>query len=175
VTLTTEESGRLRVPLAALDGFDPVGLRCGEDLDHEAGVCTHTTEAGEHVWLVYSDDDTWDWLPRGVVFVDLADPATADRVARWLAARVGLEVGCTAPRWNHSGRRGTWAITGDADAALFHGSEPPRNWRGRTRWKPAEIVVPALAALDPSDDRRLPDGSRYVDRLALALVAVGAP
>lgn len=31
--------------------------------------------------------------------------------------------------------------------------------------------IPALAALDPADDRRLPDGSRWVDAAALTIVA----
>ena len=32
-------------------------------------------------------------------------------------------------------------------------------------------AVPALADIDPHDDTRLPDGSRLVDALALAIVA----
>lgn len=41
--------------------------------------------------------------------------------------------------------------------------------RGEGRYYPAS--GPALAGLDPTDDTRLPDGSRLVDALALAAVA----
>lgn len=35
----------------------------------------------------------------------------------------------------------------------------------------SERMLPSLATLDPDDDTRLPDGSRLVDALSLALVA----
>lgn len=50
-------------------------------------------------------------------------------------------------------------------ASGFHPDHDPAG----TKPDPSCVVVPALADLDPNDDRRLPDGSRWVDALALRL------
>jgi hypothetical protein len=163
VTLTTEDMGRLRFGLAALDGFDPVGLTLGRG--GEWAACVAYGHSDGTVLLVRGAGTrhvVTEWWPLAGFEVDLADAATRDRVARWLAARVGLEVGSTAPGWE----------TGDIE---------PVEWvlvgtRIGDHFTPDS--VPALAAVDPDDRRRLADGSLYRDALALALVAVhvgGAP
>lgn len=83
---------------------------------------------------------------------------TADRVARWVAGRVGFEFGCTAPDWFRERDR-QWLIGGDFDFDFTFGPAASRH------------LIPSLADINPTDDRRLTDGSRYTDRLALALVA----
>lgn len=143
--ITAEELARLRISLSALPGFDPIGLwlyRTFAAMADIRRVCDGHTSQGDAV--------------------SAADSSTADRLARWLAARVGLEVGCTAPRWFLG--EGAWAVLTDD-----HGFA--RRWRGNDI-NALGGLVPAMVDLSPRDPRRLPDGSRYVDRLALALVAV---
>ncbi len=89
--------------------------------------------------------------------VDLADASTADRVARWRALQcAGIRVGPTAPAWIHLGY-GAWGLA----------------WVGGRTTFCRSCCLPE--GVDPDDSRRLPDGSRYVDRLALARVAVTSP
>jgi hypothetical protein len=171
VTLTTEDMGRLRVPLAALPGLDPVGLDLVALGQGEWAV--HVLDADgpwpQHDLLVYDGrwrtTESW-WLhgdgPELTTWaVDLADAATRDRVARQLAGRVGLEVGCTAPSFDRTPVG--WALVGPHDCIIY--AEPDADLD-------EFVEVPALADLDPADDRRLPDGSIYRDALAQAIVAV---
>jgi hypothetical protein len=174
MTLTLEELARLRVPLDKLPGLDAVGL---------------TAYAMDLQWIVIGDGgceglDILAWtldeqvpVPREVMAISLADSATADRVARWCAGRVGLEVGCTAPGWRSYSARADpplaiWLLGEPGDARVF--ANQPRRDPPLTGWaysRAVENVVPALADLDPTDARLLPDGARWIDRLALALVA----
>lgn len=152
----------LRVPLSALPGFDPVGLRCS------------TASSGDGHWLCVADGWLTDANPRvsrnettrvydgpmsGVV-LDLSDSATRDRVARWVAARVGLEVGCTAPGWGWVDNDPTNAMRDVLARGWVLGSAF-FVWGGC-----------GTSDLDPTDDTCLPDGSRVVDAVALARVAV---
>lgn len=101
-----------------------------------------------------------DMRPMGELTLDLSRAECRDRVARVVAAgRWPMQVQSTALRW---GTRipeerawvlgGAWVYTSCVE-------------------EPDEVLVPALADLDPTDDTRLPDGSRLVDALALAAVA----
>lgn len=100
-------------------------------------------------------------LPRHLS-LDLARDEAADRCARWLAWAVGLAVGATAPEWERTPR---WRHLGEWSLGGYRFGHRSGNQR-----------APALAALDPADDTRLPCGARRVDRLALRVVAehVGA-
>jgi hypothetical protein len=171
VTLTSEELARLRVSLAKLPGLNAAGLFCWDR--GESGCCV--LEVDNH-WVRFAGDD----LPNvstGSVDLDLSDSATADRVARWCAGRVGLEVGCTAPGWRSYSARADpplaiWLLGEPGDARVF--ANQPRRDPPLTGWaysRAVENVVPTLADLDPTDARLLPDGARWIDRLALALVA----
>jgi hypothetical protein len=198
VTLTTEDMGRLRVPLAALPGLDVRGLllwptreelhrrdlamfrtfsdgsAAGAQLPTGIEWIGVTRDTSDHALAGYVVTHT-DFASRhgivanfrgGPVDVDLADAATRDRVARWLAARVGLNTSGRCPWWftlAPVASRPGWGL-----AYGPHGSY-------ETFGPGRETEVPALVGLNGADDRRLPDGSRYVDALALALVAVGAP
>lgn len=97
---------------------------------------------------------------RGTLRLDLSRAECRDRVARVVAAgRWPMQVQSTALRW---GTRipeerawvlgGAWVYTSCVE-------------------EPDEVLVTALADLDPTDDTRLSDGSRLVDALALAAVA----
>jgi hypothetical protein len=177
VTLTSEELARLRVPLDRLPGFDPVGLRViGED-GLPAGLVTLST--GVHVFLADDVNEDGSNLHYPADFdANLSDSATADRVARWCAGRVGLEVGCTAPGWRSYSARADpplaiW-LFGELGLGVRVFANQPRRDPPLTGWaysRAVENVVPALADLDPTDARLLPDGARWIDRLALALVA----
>jgi hypothetical protein len=117
------------------------------------------------------------WPGVESTFLDLSRAECRDRVVRCLAIATGHTVpnGVT---WSCSSyhRRRCWHLfahlapltdrTGpvpDTRPAHFGGKPwPNRGWYR---------AVPALADLDPASDERLPDGSRLVDALALAVVA----
>lgn len=46
------------------------------------------------------------------LLADLTRPASRDFWARWLAAKVGLECGATAPRWRFNEAMVLWALRG---------------------------------------------------------------
>lgn len=152
--IRSEEAERLVVPLSALAGLDPVGLpvvyrnerwrvnRLIVSRDQPRASCVIERLDGEGAWP--------EMPPYDVLAIDLADDATADRIARWLGVRVGLEVPCTAPVWGFD--EGDWQVVSGNDVATFD-------------------HVFALTELDPFDVRTLPGGARFVDRLALAVVA----
>jgi hypothetical protein len=154
------ELAALRIELSALPGFDPVGL------DVERSCCGHVIGdpyAGPPECC--GDPDEW---------VSFIDASTRDRVARWLAGRVGLTVGSTAPGWWH--QEAVWVLAVRRAGGVKGGSSA-RTFSGSPRWAASadggkRRHVPTLGDLDPSDPRLLPDGSRYVNALALARVAV---
>lgn len=78
---------------------------------------------------------------------------------------MSLVVGCTAPLWRR--QEGAWLLAVSGRRGHTFSANP--RWSlggdGGRRHR-----VPALAALDPADPRTLPDGSRWVDAAALALV-----
>jgi len=108
---------------------------------------------GESSVLVIESPDLEYWvcldmIGSGRLFLDLSRAECRDRVARALA----------------SGDSAFWVYDlGKFGAGWELRSGAGTRWWGRT--------LPALAGLDPSSDERLPDGSRLVDALALALVA----
>jgi hypothetical protein len=115
----------------------------------------------------------WGWQPVAGYLdrlsLDLARDEVADHVARRLAERVGLVNPCDGHgftwHFNHLTHKwclGTWSSNFQA---WFMAS----GLRGSSQLRPDVVwyPVPALAALDPSDDARLPGGARRVDRLAL--------
>jgi hypothetical protein len=110
-------------------------------------------------------------IPEDWVRLGLSRASTRDRVARWVAGRVGLECGATAPGWEG---RSAWEVSGwcldcRPGSRLF---VPPNTVHRRPNWSQTSrrVAVPALAALSP-DPARLPDGCRRVDAEALAVVA----
>lgn len=173
--LTITEQERLRVSLASLSGFDPVRLRT------TTRCCGNSVRGGDVADFGDFEmpmDEGEECCGNLIDEVDLAHPDTADRVARWLAGRVGIEVGCLAGGWRYAGSM-HWVLLGGngaeatpeverRDGAAGHGF-CAMGWVGALRSTPTVVV--ALERVDPHDPRRLPDGSRYVDRLALALVA----
>lgn len=154
--ITHEEAARLQVPLSAVPGLHPVGLPVL--FRHESWLVTRlvvtrgVTRAAEIDQI--RGTERIGAVPFGGLSCDLADDGTADRIARWVAERMGLEPGCTAPTWVFDGG---WQVVSGGSLAMFD-------------------HISSLGDLDPDDDRRLPSGARLVDRRALALVArhVGA-
>ena len=114
-------------------------------------------------------------LPADAVALDLTDPTGRAHAAWWLAGEPGAAwaLDCDGyRRWTLSGgetpRAGLSRSFEGIGAEVRHmrqRSEPPQ-------WGYDATDVPALDHLDPDDDRRLPDGSRWVDAEALRLVCL---
>lgn len=180
--LTPEEMAALLVAPGLLPGLDAFGLRVAtwtgyhrNDLKpsgRELFLCV--TRDGEP--LVFDPVAQGQRLRDHVAF-DLADASTRDRIARWVAGRVGLEVAATAPDWlptlkyglgsggiGYRNDGGYWTV-----AARSH----TRHFRAPVDTTLLHVFdeVPGLVGVDPHDDRRLSDGSHYVDALALARAA----
>lgn len=172
------------LPLSAAPGLDPVGLFVhAEDADgdpHPAGYHVGRKPFARRL-SSFGDLSAFDWADAvidehgGLVrvgwlqepSVSLADAATRDRLERWEPLRTFLHA---LPEQRvvflHFRRS---AIDRYASAAVFRCLDFLA--AGYVdRWVRPD-AVPALDALDPSDDARLPDGSRLVDALALAAVA----
>ena len=166
----------LLVSLASLPGFDAGGLIVHDDV-LDAWRMTLNSE-GHSLVIWNRNRRTLDRVMRERVSLSLAVAATRDRLARYVAARVGLEVRSTAPTWEYVDFNDAWHLGGSR--VLFRVSRwaEVRDQLGDNLGSlPAGLAkrcreVPTLAALDPADDTRLPDGSRRVDALALGIVAV---
>ena len=143
----------LLLRLDELPGFDPVGLHvCGGRSLQPWGLVVFSGPGG--CMLSGGQDE----VPATSLRVSLADPATRDRVARWLAARVGLEVGATATRWGRSRGR-AWSLVA-VKGRIW------RWWEHQTAWTlrgDRHYGCPALASIDLADPQ--------ADWLALAAVA----
>lgn len=107
----------------------------------------------------------WGNTPIANCLVDLTDATGRAHVA-WAVA---------ADRWvgpsdlTAAGRLGADCMEWDGPSVPFfrlHSADPRRGPVGRADW------APLVAHLDPTDDTRLPDGSRLVDALALQAVAL---
>lgn len=140
----------LHIPLLALPGFDPAGLRCADG-------------------VIIPDAPGYPWR-----FINLADASTRDRLTRYVAKLVGLKAGCTAPAFRPAHALGlrtwelwTWELlTPDRLEMAWFSAE----WKHDSA--DGKFLVPALSGLDPHDPAENPDGSRRADCVALGLVAV---
>lgn len=153
--LTPDDMARLRVPLSVLPRLPCRGLLLYpipgywmEDRPRLAQTDVLLNDTGHQTVRVDGE------MRRTEVWaVDLSDAATRDRCARYLAQRVEVDVGSTAPNWGPDAfHRGLWWLVG-----------PDDGWHRE------------VADLEAYDDRRLPDGSWWVDAAALAAVLRGAP
>lgn len=123
-----------------------------------------TIDGDPHFWT----EEVCDWwrasdtdIMRFAIHLDLARAECRDRVARVVAARVGAIPG---ERFFHY-RDGCWRFE---RGFSFCADRSPEQWRIPFT---VDLVVVALATLDPHDDTRLSDGSRLVDALALHAAA----
>ncbi len=119
-------------------------------------------------------------LARSDLFLDLEERPGRNRAAEWLAKRLDMAVGCTAPVW----KRGedaysltTGAVPEAASRCLFIGEVPARHVE-TLRWLGVRfVVVPELGPLLPEEGpgpgSLLADNSRHVDALALKLACLG--
>ena len=97
--------------------------------------------------------------------MDLADATGRAHVAWWLGAQFGLSLPPLAWWWS-APRAGGLFVVGDTNEGRAEFGPPSDSPLSPGWW----VLVPALAHLDPTDDTRLPDGSRLVDALALKAV-----
>ena len=166
MTITTEEMERLRVRLADLPGFDAGDEEWETASRRFARHCmrqlalNHGLDEPDDYELIAINDAFDDALPERE-YVSTADARTRDALARWVAERVNVSIGCTiAPGfywWDHD------LSEGEEPAWILQSIEPEA--RGYHGWTRARVL-----GLDPTDDRLLPDGSRWVDAAALAAV-----
>ncbi len=150
----------LLVPLAGLTGI--LDGWCGSVLDElRPNLGRFAVLDGILMYKLGAREDvTPDRLPE--LFLDFADAATRDRIERWGRLRTYLG-GTSEQRVMYLGVREGIGYPG----AFFDLIDS----RGSV-----SVVgvltghIPALGDLDPGNDSRLPDGSRLVDALGLAIV-----
>ena len=88
-------------------------------------------------------EEDWDRL---ILLLD--SPLALCHAARWLAARLGMEPGATAPPWFYDADAGAWVLHGMKTTVFFHGdSEGERRFFGRGRLVPDihKVTDPAEA------------------------------
>lgn len=157
---------RFLVPVEDMPGVNALGLfvaawtgyNCADPTTSERALLVGRSERFDKPLVVAQEGIHL----RERVALDFADPATRDRAARWLGRRRSLVSTSTSGRWEcwvHRGR--FWALAVETGKATY---------RGVTMASFDTSNVPTLAALDPHDEAKLPDGSRVVDALALATV-----
>lgn len=158
----------LQATPALLDGWcGPVVL---PDVEMHGAIVTH----GMSYAYVWSDGGICRYEPADL-YLDLSRAECRDRVARVVAVSAGLRHEVRDWAWYPVGSLGShYDVTGGPDVP--HPAMPEARFHSAvTRgWKPGDMVrrvIPALAGIDPNDATRLPDGSRLVDALALAIVA----
>lgn len=126
--------------------------------------------SGRESWvrvLMQCDDDGPSPQERKRVFLDLTDATGRAHAAWWLAGTFAGEMKRQSALsvWRHrEGAGRAWRLEGAA------GSE--RRFLARYTGCSFDVVVLTLSDLDPSDDTRLPDGSRRVDAEALRRVVL---
>ena len=129
--------------------------------EHRAGpylLCRHEGwDLGAGETLMSSD--------AGGVYLDLSRAECRDRVARWL-------------RPDASGTGVSAMLCPNRDGPMLVLTRSMIDYTGCLSTMTSgygSCAIPALALLDPSDDTRLPDGSRRVNALALRAVAMEVP
>lgn len=180
LTLPGSIPGLLRrgSPVLLLDGID------GPVWSHmPPAAVSELRESGTYAWVAAGR--YCDGFVTGMLALDLTDATGRAHAAWWLASQVRhvtpslLDPG-EGTRW-HRSWRGYWELhcqradehkrwqevaflrsEGDDDTSDRIGG-PHSTWCRH---------VPALATLDPSNPRLLPDGSRWVDAEALRLVCL---
>lgn len=154
--VTADPDGRLLVPAtqALLDDW------CGPVL---VDGLPSITNLGEVLWRGPGQGEPrwWYWENPDRVELDLRFAECRDRVCRVLiASRRPVMRAHHGARFRPGVTRGIWVLHGDQSESETFAASGLGSWTG----------VPALADLDPTDDTRLPDGSRLVDALALAAI-----
>lgn len=157
---TAPELAALRVSLADLP-IDPTGLDVYVPHYQMHTICVLADDAVEpDLWLFCAEPGAGARrFARASGEIDLADTSAADRVARWAARKVEIPSSCGVI-W-HSG----FSSCADSSGWILYGTDGEDY---------ADFFVSGdheqspLRVVNPDDGRRLPDGSRYVDRLALA-------
>ena len=162
--ITPADLARCRVRLADLPGFDATGLLLRDAKGDEEGIVVYDDGRDVLVHPEDGDDEPRYWtrdqegdLDEEGPCVSTTDASTRDRLARWVAGRVKLPVGSTAPDWACRFTSPHWTLAGPQ--------------RGNGGSEAMCTFHQGLADLDPNDPRLLPDGSRRVDAVALAEVA----
>lgn len=166
----------LRVPLAALEGLDPLGLRPykrGSDAVYEMVVGRWESK----LYLSMPALARSEVVDGADVELSTADARTRDALARWVAGRCGMQLGATAPvlRVGELTAGGCF-VELSSYIPLGEGriTTRSRRWLARNPghlFTPEEALPELFVFEEGHDPRLLPDGSRWVDAAALAAVA----
>lgn len=174
--LTSEEMERLRVRLADLPGFNPVGLtvdaKNGDGSTFGAALCVGVRHPqGGTVFWMWTEVNGLVVFGHGTeVFVSTADARTRDALARWVAGRYGLRVGSSCPSLLCNEQElFQWKLYSAPDFRVYNSGHV--TFDGDAEDGPTE-----LRRLRAEDPRLLPgltanDRARWVDAAALAAVA----
>lgn len=165
----TDDQKALLVPLVHLRGTDLAGLWC--IYDEEAALILDEDWSCDRLLLALESDldGVPAWEAADALQLSTERAANRDWLARWVARQVGFpELLTTAPRFYGDLRSDglpMWRLTDEEGASEYwserHGSHPDIDEAN---------AVAAVAGLEPGDERRLFDGSRWVDAAALAAV-----
>ena len=128
-------------------------------------------------WLVHPGSGNLRWVPLAALRLALSRAEVYARVV----TRLGLLEGhARAAMWHRSRTFWSngvkaWGYQYPTPSVDYPGSEVvcTRVFASAPDWSRGACVVPALAALDPDDNTRLPNGLLRVDLLALRVVWLG--
>jgi len=152
----------------------PVVVTRGEHLDRRGVVVDVDSDdsfAFVDLRATRNDDRAAGWLPLDMLALDLTDATGRAHAAWWLAGEPGVSWGLDCDghrRWELRGGERPLRIV----CRTWEGIGPEaRRLRGEPIPDYADVFdCPALDDLNPYDPRLLPDGSRWVDAVALARV-----
>lgn len=134
------------------------------DVDAHVTICAFTAKTGM-VGFAYQRNRLMEGQHASIEYflLNLSRSECRDRLTRMVAVQLDLvpdqrffhyRTGCWRFEWGYS----------------FCADRSPEDWHTPFT---VDLIVPALADLDPDDPTLLPDGSRLVDALALAAVWAG--
>ncbi len=180
-TFTPEELARLEFRANLLPDFRAQGLSAvllGTVISPDPkvhilmpGDTADTTFVTHHIMVQKNRIPmTWVVMDKHLVLT-AADEDTADRLARYVApslADANLGSGCTAPSWYYGNPRSAHIQQEDITAWWLESSDPTVSPDFYDR---ENFPFAGIEEVDATDERRLPDGSKYIERLGLLYLA----
>jgi len=126
-------------------------VRSGGVNEGRAGLITLVEEAADGIRARVRWDNGGDCAFVGsacwLIALDLTDPTGMDTAARWLAEKVGLKVGATAPGWAKGGDGLGWGLRASGGDSRWFGSVPHEHCPDTH-----DRLVPGISALtDPAE------------------------
>ena len=111
---TPEHRERCRIRTVDLPGLDILGLQAFVDGEYVPLIVDRTEDS----IVLYDDGPKLRTVPKQHVYVSTEHASTRDRIARWMAARLGmLTLFATAPTWRRSA--GMWLLRATVEEKRF--------------------------------------------------------